>query len=113
MFASRLKNARKEANLTLEQLAKIYNSRFNGKISRGTLSKYENGKQEPMIFVVKNLSQILNVSADYLLGTADDEKIPDSVLDDVLVELLAELSDLTEEERAKVSAFIQGLKANR
>jgi transcriptional regulator with XRE-family HTH domain len=214
MFASRLKKVRKDANLTLEELSNIYNKRYNGKISRGTLSKYENNKQEPLISVARNLSQILNVSVDYLLGNvttpginaselvtwydnplsengksfniAESEKmsglgnrifimrkqlgwtqeelankmrykskssinkielglndipqsrivqfanvlgttpaylmgwegtpakeLPEPIIDDVLFELLTDLSDLTEEERAKVSAFIQSLKANR
>lgn len=39
--------------------------------------------------------------------------LPESTLDSVLTDLLNNMSDLTEEERAKVSAFIQGLKANR
>ena len=68
MFGIRLKAARKNANLTLEELSNKYNSKFNGKISKGTLSKYENGLQEPMITVVSNLANILSVSVDYLLG---------------------------------------------
>lgn len=68
MFGQRLYKVRKERNLTLEQLANIYNTKFDGGLSKGTLSKYENGKQEPMISTVGNLADILNVSVDYLLG---------------------------------------------
>lgn len=71
MFGSRLKKARKDANLTLDELSAKYNSRFCGRISKGTLSKYENGRQEPMITVVRNLSLILGVSVDYLLGNSE------------------------------------------
>lgn len=39
--------------------------------------------------------------------------LPESTLDSVLTDLLNNMSDLTEEERIKVSAFILGLKANR
>lgn len=115
MFGLRLRTARKNANLTLEELAARYNYRFNGKISKGTLSKYENGHQEPMISVVANLSEILSVSVDYLLGV---EGLPndtsgeqtDPVLDEILVDLLCEL---TPEEVIKVTAYIEGLIANR
>jgi repressor LexA len=39
--------------------------------------------------------------------------LPESTRDSVLTDLLNNMSDLTEEERIKVSAFILGLKANR
>ena len=53
MFSQRLKNTRLERGLTLEELATkcnnlgIYSS--IGRLSKGTLSKYENGKQTPML----------------------------------------------------------------
>lgn len=71
MFGQRLFNARKAKNLTLEQLAQIYNDKFDGGLSKGTLSKYENGKQEPMISTVGNLASILGVSVDYLINDED------------------------------------------
>lgn len=70
LFGDNLKKARKEKNLTLENLAEKYNERFDAGLSKGTLSKYENGKQEPMITVVNNLATILGVSTDYLLGNS-------------------------------------------
>lgn len=79
MFGKNLKNARMEKGYTLEQLAKIYNSAFGGGLSKGTLSKYENEKQEPMISVVANLSTVLNVSVDYLLGKNSSEPDADQV----------------------------------
>lgn len=54
--------------MTLDELAALYNEKFNGGLNKGTLSKYENNKQEPMMSVVYNLSDLLNVSVDYLLG---------------------------------------------
>ena len=76
MFDSKLREIRKEKHLTLEQLAQMYNERFNGGLNKGTLSKYENGKQEPLSSVIANLAVLLNVSVDYLMGcepaTLDD-----------------------------------------
>lgn len=75
LFGKRLRNARKNKGLTLDELSKVYNQKYSAGLNKGTLSKYENGKQEPMISVVKNLSIILGVNVDYLLGTSDaDEK---------------------------------------
>lgn len=68
MFGDRLKVARKNKNYTLDELSIAYNNIYNGGLNKGTLSKYENNKQEPMITVVNNLSKILDVSIDFLLN---------------------------------------------
>ncbi len=67
MFGDKLREIRKSKNYTLEQLADEYNQRYQGGLNKGTLSRYENSKQQPMIYVVKNLASLLGVSADYLL----------------------------------------------
>lgn len=72
LFGKRLQVARKNKGLTLDELSRIYNEKYSAGLNKGTLSKYENEKQEPMISVVKNLSIILGVSVDYLLGTSDE-----------------------------------------
>lgn len=68
MFGKNLRAARKKNGLTLEQVAEKYNQSFGGGLSKGTLSKYENDKQEPMVTVVFNLSKILKVNVDFLLN---------------------------------------------
>lgn len=75
LFGKRLRNARKSRGLTLDELSKIYNEKYSAGLNKGTLSKYENEKQEPMISVVKNLSIILGVNVDYLLGTSNEVNI--------------------------------------
>ena len=79
-FGDNLKECRKAKNLTLEELAYKYNKRYDGGMSKGTLSKYENNKQEPLISVVSNLAEILDVSADYLLGRTDIPELADYIL---------------------------------
>lgn len=66
MFGSRLRQLRNDHNLSLDGLAKLYNERFQGKLNKSTLSRYENGLQEPMISVVRNMAQLFDVSLDYL-----------------------------------------------
>ena len=86
-FGDKLKECRRAKNLTLEELAAKYNRRFNGGLSKGTLSKYENNKQEPLVSVVTNLTELLDVSSDYLLGRSDfpqiefenDSSVPENV----------------------------------
>ncbi len=65
--------------MTLDELAQKYNRRFDGGLSKGTLSKYENNKQEPLVSVVTNLTEILDVSSDYLLGRSDCPQIIENV----------------------------------
>lgn len=74
-FGDKLKECRKAKNLTLEELAAKYNRRFDGGMSKGTLSKYENNKQEPLVSVVTNLTELLDVSSDYLLGRSDNPNL--------------------------------------
>ena len=83
MFGSRLRLLRKEQGYTLEELALVYNKRFGAGLNKGTLSKYEHDKQEPMISVAINLASIFQVPIDFLLGKTDcrefisDENISD------------------------------------
>ncbi|MDN5315258.1 MAG: repressor LexA [Clostridiales bacterium] len=67
-FGIRLRQARKDAGLTLQSCADLLNSRFGMNINKGSISKYENGIHEPSMSMVHCLSIILNVDKDYLLG---------------------------------------------
>lgn len=80
-FGDKLKECRRAKNMTLEELALKYNRRFDGGLSKGTLSKYENNKQEPLVSVVHNLTEILDISSDYLLGRSDNPNINDAAPD--------------------------------
>lgn len=62
-FSDRLKAARIEKGYTQDQLANQIG------IAKSTLSGYENGTREPDFFKIKKISEILKISADYLLET--------------------------------------------
>ena len=66
-FGEKLKNARKEAGLSQEQLAEKVS------VSRSAIAKWESGKGMPDVNNLKVMSSLLNVSVDYLLD--DDEQI--------------------------------------
>ena len=83
MFGKNLMYARKQRGFTLERLADVYNRRFGGGLSKGTLSKYENNKQVPMISTVGNLSAILGVSVDYLLNGEESDYIDIYAFDNI------------------------------
>ena len=66
-FGEKLKEARKEAGLSQEQLAEKIT------VSRSAIAKWETDKGMPDVNNLKVISQLLGVSVDYLLD--DDEKI--------------------------------------
>lgn len=64
-FKKRLKEGRKEKGLTQVQLAQLL------KISPTCYAGYEQGYREPDLKTLKNISLILEISTDYLLGLED------------------------------------------
>lgn len=61
MFGSRIASLRRSMGLTQASLAKQLN------ISNSTLGMYEQGRREPPLDLIITLSEIFNVSTDYLL----------------------------------------------
>lgn len=64
----RLAQLRHEHNMSQEEMA-VYLD-----ISQQTVSKYENGKIEPDMSVLKKLANLFDVSIDYLMGYSDIRK---------------------------------------
>ncbi|MFW6377585.1 MAG: helix-turn-helix domain-containing protein [bacterium] len=62
MFNKRLKQLRKENNLTQKELSEILN------IGESTLSHYENKDREPNFDTLIKIADLFDVSLDYLLG---------------------------------------------
>lgn len=61
MFGSRIAALRRSMGLTQASLARQLN------VSNSTLGMYEQGRREPPLDLVVTLSEIFNVSTDYLL----------------------------------------------
>jgi transcriptional regulator with XRE-family HTH domain len=66
-FPEALKQVRIEKGYSMDALCELYNRTFDGKLNKSTLSRYENGLQEPMLSTIINLAHVLNVSLDELL----------------------------------------------
>lgn len=64
----RLRDLRRENNLTGEQLASALN------MKQSAISKWENGLQEPSKENLKKLAAYFHVSSDYLLGLTDERE---------------------------------------
>ena len=64
-FAKKLKELRKEKNISLIQLENAVG------ISKSSISDWENGKSIPNAKAVVALAKFFEVSTDYLLGLTD------------------------------------------
>ena len=67
-FYERLKKARIEQGLTSKQMAEAIG------VAPSSYSQYENGHREPDVFKIKEITKVLNISADYLLGIESKNK---------------------------------------
>ena len=109
MFNNRLKELRLLHNYTMDDLAKIYNERFNGKLNKSTISRYENGLQEPLLTVVKNFATLFGVSLDYMTDQQSSNKCQ---ADDNTIKyknIIANLERLNTTGVQKADSYIQGL----
>jgi len=79
IFSQRLKEIRKQKNLTQENLAEVLN------VSSQAVSKWECGTSYPDLEVLSKISNCLNVSIDYMLGVDKPQKEENlhSTLDEV------------------------------
>ena len=62
---NRIKELRKELNLTQKEMAKLVNKSETGYAS------WEQGLAEPNVNDIRKMCKIFNVSADYFLGLRD------------------------------------------
>jgi len=62
LMGKRIRDARKSRGFSQEQLSEILN------VSKTTISWYESDSRTPTLEHFEKLTEILNVSADYLLG---------------------------------------------
>lgn len=73
-FGYILRELREEYGLTQERLVEKIENRYQRKISKSMISKWENDKEEPQSFQdVIILADYFGVKADYLIGMIDDK----------------------------------------
>lgn len=77
MFAERLKELRKEKNMTQVQLAEALG------VSKGTIAMWEIGKREPNFETLDRLSDIFDKRIDYILGYSNDASSPRLTEEDI------------------------------
>lgn len=67
LFGDRLKELRKERNLTQEDIANMFD------VTKNAVYSWEVGKSQPSIEIIKRLAQYFGVTIDYLLNFTQDD----------------------------------------
>lgn len=86
-FGERLRNLRKQKNLTQKQLASMIN------VKNSIISFYEVGDRFPSPEILIKLASVLHVSTDFLLGIEKKEVVDVSGLDKNDINLVRSLVD--------------------
>lgn len=99
---NRIKELREAKKMTQVRLSIELN------VSQETVSAYEKGKYYPSYQSLLKLSEIFNTSVDYIMGLSDKRTIQKSAgeLQDQLLALFGELSEVN---REKALAYMQGM----
>ncbi|NYA65874.1 helix-turn-helix transcriptional regulator, partial [Lactobacillus salivarius] len=75
---NKIRELRKEKNLTLDELSKELQEKENFKISSNAIGKYERGLREPKLKTWQALANFFNVPVSYLQGTSENKKFSDA-----------------------------------
>lgn len=79
IVGERLKQLRSERQLTMEMVVTDMNHKFEIEITRGNLSRWENGVNLPTLRMAAYLCKYYGVSLDYLMGLTDS-RVPAELL---------------------------------
>lgn len=70
-LGKRLKELREQREMTMDMVVEDMNYKFNIEISKGHLSRWENGKNLPSLTLAAYLCKYYDISLDYLIGLTD------------------------------------------
>lgn len=129
MFSQRLKELRTQKGYSMDKLVELYNLKYDAKMNKSTLSRYENGLQEPIYTVVVNLADFFNVTIDYLSGGQNEDidfqllrnkkndTITDIILklrsDSELLNMVKDICELSPDKRSAVQNLIFAFNNNK
>lgn len=72
IFGERLRDMRKERGYSMDMLCDQFNkAQSKIKLNKSTVSRYENGTQEPMLSTVAALAKFFDVAPMYLMGNSN------------------------------------------
>ena len=102
-LAKKIKNFRKKKGWSQEELAKRIN------INSAHLSRLENGKYLPSIDLLKKLSEIFEVSTDYLLSDTNEEAKEIKIEDETLANRIKLLNSLDGKDKETIINVIDAI----
>lgn len=70
-LGKRLKELREQKEMTMDMVVEDMKHKYNIEISKGHLSRWENGKNYPSLHLAAYLCAFYDVSLDYLIGNTD------------------------------------------
>mgnify|MGYP001053429951 FL=1 len=115
-IGQRIRQLRKENNITQEELGKMYG------LAKSTVSLYESGRSNPDDEIKQMIADHFNVSVDWLLGRTDERRTADEIIAEYKEKELEfeELFDrfniyfegrkLTEKDKKSIISFLQMLR---
>lgn len=103
-LADRLKEIRKDNNLTQSELGKILG------VGKTTISMYENGNSTPNDEIKLKISEHFNVSLDYLLGKTDIKNYTEDPNITIALHSDTDYDDLPDEAIKEINGFIEYVK---
>ena len=96
IFGKRLKQLRENANITQEELGKKVN------LVKSNISMYEKGKRTPSVEILEQMSNIFDVSIDYLLGKTEIKKYNTPFNSNTEKKLFEKIKKMSEEQKKKI-----------
>jgi transcriptional regulator with XRE-family HTH domain len=99
-LADRLKNARKDKNLSQQELAKISDVHYSN------IGRYERGDAKPSAEVLNRIAQALDTSPDYLINGTLQDKAESSISDTELLNQFRKVENLPEDKKRLVKEFL-------
>ena len=70
-FKDRIKSLRTQHDYTMEYVAEEINKKYDAKITKSHISRYENGQRTPSIVIASYFAKFYGVTLDYLVGLVD------------------------------------------
>lgn len=103
MFPEKLKQLRKQSNMSQDSLAKALNEKYDMKISKSMISRWENGSTDPQMKYVRIIAHFFNLDPSELVSS------PHSVVSERLQEYSVDKTDTI----SNTISLMQKLKSDR
>lgn len=111
MFSDKLKELRNNAHISQSTLAKAL---F---VSQQAVAKWEIGTASPNPEMIKKIAEYFDVSIDYLLGRAEQQKEPatntDDELDDNIKSFIEQIRTMSKEDLELLNSIMDYVRSKR